>query len=717
MDMTIIVLVVALMAALALAWHFFRVTRKLQMEMDIEDSRLANIAENKRSDNHLNQVESFYYSMIANAPMCIQEIDLDGKIISINRASQQLLLPADGQDLIGQSFLQTVDEKDRRRVEKLLDLAKTGKSSQMEFAGAGILHGRTLSSFFVPISLDDGDVKLILAASHDISQHVGMNDELGKLAQVVEQSPQSIIITNTRPEIEYVNKACLESSGYLREELIGRNPSILKSGKTRPKNYLSMWKSLKSGNAWQGEFVNLRKDGSEYTEHASLKPIQNNEGETTHFVAIKEDISQKKKLARELNEHRHNLETLVEKRTIELAEARKKAEAANRAKSSFLANMSHEIRTPMNAIIGLTHLLRRGTPTEEQLDRLKKIDISAGHLLSVINNVLDISKIEAGKLVLEQSDFHLESLFDHVSTIIREQATAKGLSIEVDMNDVPRFLRGDLTRLRQAMLNYANNAVKFTEHGTIFLRAKKLAEFHNETLLRFEVEDTGIGIEPDQLFRLFDAFEQADASTTRAHGGSGLGLAITDHLAQLMGGEVGAESMPDQGSTFWFSALLEHSESAQAVDAEGHYELDPSHSGSRILLVEDNLINRDVTLALLKNSELLIDTAENGRVAVDMARSTVYDLILMDVQMPEMDGLEATRLIRCNRGSAASSCNVPILAMTANIYNEDRQICLQAGMNDFISKPVDRKDLISIIAKWLPRDESAFPEEISEPTA
>jgi len=530
-------------------------------------------------------------------------------------------------------------------------------------------------------------------------------NELGKLAQVVEQSPQSIVITNLKPEIEYVNKAFLESSGYLREELIGRNPGILKSGRTGANTFDTMWKALNKGHTWQGEFCNLRKDGSEYTEYANITPIHNNEGEITHFVAIQEDISQKKQLATELKAHRHNLEVLVERRTAELAEARKRAESANLAKSSFLANMSHEIRTPMNAIVGLTHLLRRSSLTEEQLDRLEKIDISASHLLSVINNVLDISKIEAGKLVLEQTDFHLESLFDHVMTLIREQVIAKGLRIEVDMNDAPRWLRGDLTRLRQALLNYANNAVKFTEHGTIYLRAIKMVEFENETLLRFEVEDTGIGIEPDQLFRLFDAFEQADVSTTRAHGGSGLGLAITDHLAQLMGGEVGAESTPGQGSIFWFSALLEHGDSAKFTDDALH-QLRPCHAGSRILLAEDNLINRDVTLALLKNSELLVDTAENGRVAVNMTRSNAYDLILMDVQMPEMDGLEATRLIRCNQDSAASSPDVPILAMTANIFNEDRQVCLQAGMNDFISKPVDRENLVSLIAKWLPQDES-----------
>lgn len=525
------------------------------------------------------------------------------------------------------------------------------------------------------------------------------------LAQVVEQNPLSIIITNVHAEIEYVNEAFLSATGYQREEVMGKDPKILQSGKTPQKTYLSLWESLNHNNAWKGEFYNLRKDGSEYTSQAIIAPVNSPDGNVTHYVSVNEDFSGKKQFSMELNDYRHNLETLVEERTAQLAEARQRAEAANLAKSAFLANMSHEIRTPMNAIVGLTHLLQRSEPTAEQKDKLTKIDASAAHLLSVINDVLDISKIEAEKLVLEQSDFYLNSLFDHVQEMLRGQVGAKDLCFKVEQDDVPSWLRGDLTRLRQALLNLASNAVKFTEKGTIYLRAKTLADLGDEVLIRFEVQDPGIGIEPDMLFRLFDAFEQADVSTTRVHGGTGLGLAITGHLAQLMDGEVGADSELGQGSTFWFSALLGRGQSKPVSNLAAPAKLGSHHAGSRILLVEDNLINREVSLAILGRSELVVDFAENGKQAVDMVRTNAYDLVLMDIQMPEMDGRDATRQIRNMEGSTASSKDLPILAMTANVFAEDKQACLQVGMNDFITKPVDPANLFSMIAKWLPPEE------------
>ncbi|MDP1524830.1 MAG: ATP-binding protein [Rhodocyclaceae bacterium] len=523
------------------------------------------------------------------------------------------------------------------------------------------------------------------------------------LSLAADQSPAMVVLTNAMGTIEWVSRNLFEFTRFKETEIIGQPVSVL-GATVADEKPIGIWKTLRSGHTWQGEFINRCADGSDYIAWAQIAPVRQDDGTVTHFLSIMENITERKRIGQELDQYRHQLEQLVADRTAELEAAKTAAEAANLAKSTFLANMSHEIRTPMNAIIGMTHLLARDITEPRQQMRLTRVSDAAQNLLGIINDILDLSKIEAGRMNLEATDFGLSKVIDDVGNLMRDRAMDKDVNWQVEVDpQLPARLHGDPLRLGQVLMNFASNAVKFTEVGSVTLSVMRLSVAEDERLwLRFAVRDTGIGLNQDAVARLFQPFEQADSSTTRRYGGTGLGLAIVKRIADLMGGHCGVESTPGQGSTFWFEAPFA-SAVANVADAKTAITLTAlaDRLGARILIAEDNPVNQEVALDLLEAVGLAADVAQNGLVALEQAKAQAYDLILMDMQMPLMDGVEATLAIRSLQGASTSS-QVPIIAMTANVFAEDCQRCLDAGMNDHLGKPVTPERFYAILQRWLP---------------
>ncbi len=772
----------------------------------------------------------------------------------------------------------------------------------------------------------------------DITERKNSELAVKKLSTVVEQSPVTIVITDKEGNIEYVNPSFSEVTGYSEAEAIGQNPRILNSGKLPKEFYKELWDTILEGKKWHGEFSNVKKNGEEFWENASIAPITDQTGKIVNFVAVKEDITEQKKLQQQLEKSKSELRVLIDnieaivylkdangkylivnkhfekltkldhmdivgktnaqifpqnlaKKLIkedkqifdtgepltvedtifddegkanlylsvkaplknenglvygicgiatnityqkaiekELRLAKKKAEDAAKTKSDFLANMSHEIRTPMNAVLGLNYLLQKTDLAPKQLEYTKKIEGAAKTLLHIINDILDFSKIEAGKLDIEEIGFNLNDVLEKIFCMMNIKAHEKNLNLTVSKTkDIPVFLIGDPLRIEQILINLTTNAIKFTKEGNIELKVEKITHGKKDFIVKFSVHDTGIGLTEKQTKMLFKSFQQADTSTTRKYGGTGLGLSISKKLAEMMNGTIGVDSVYGKGSTFYFTAclgisdkndnctdllpedlrnmhvlvvddnnilkdycedftfhttittneekvieILKNDDSIKVVfinwdisDLDGHnifesiknssiikqkpkiiavtdseqsvttekiyldgWVLKPvSQSnilysvleafgekiftgnindtlsdlspikGSRILLVEDNIINQQVAVELLKSNGFIVNIANDGKTAVDIILNHpgIYDIVLMDLQMPVMDGYNATKLIRENK----EFDTLPIIAMSADVIGKIQEKVSDAGMNGYISKPIDIEELFKSLLTWI----------------
>jgi len=663
------------------------------------------VTEQYRLEKEIRDSEELYRTAFLLSPDAVSITRVaDGKYVDVNDAFTRTF-GWQRDEVIGRTAVEIGIWRDPEARERLIDrLMREGFCRNLE-ADLQTRDGRVIEAIVSSHCLTVNGEGCRLSVTRDVSERKRWERSLieseARFRDLFEKNSSVMMLVDPESGAIFdVNRSAVEFYGYSRDELLQMSVSAINI--LPPEETAKARERARRGECKYFEFRHRLASGEVRDVDVHITPIES--GGRPMLFSIVNDVSARRRAERELEQYRDHLEDLVASRTTELTQAKLTAEAANIAKSAFLANMSHEIRTPMNAILGMATLLRRSGVTPAQADKLDKIGTAGKHLLAIINDILDLSKIEAGKLFLENAPVVIDRLMGNVVSLVAQNARDKGLELKLEVGVFPDSLRGDPTRLQQALLNYATNAIKFADTGSVTLRALAQEDGEDYTVVRFEVQDAGIGIPPDTLGRLFGAFEQADSSTTRKYGGTGLGLVITKRLAEEMGGTVGAESTSGVGSTFWFVVRLNKAPAQESAAeplalAQAELLIRQRHAGARILLADDEPLNRTVVQTFLEESGLVVDLAEDGVQAIEKARSNDYALILMDMQMPTMNGLEATRQIRAIPGCRKT----PILAMTANAFAEDKARCFAAGMNDFLVKPFDPEALFSALIRWLDR--------------
>ncbi len=687
-------LIVAL-PLLALLAASFLWSRSLQRQVAKRTQALEQeIADRSRAQAMLLESEEKFHALFENAPLSYQSLDADGRFIEVNAAWLKLLgysrEEAIGKwfgDFLAPEFVPTFRErfpqfKARGKVNTEYQMLR--KDGERCFVG---FEGRIAHTA-------DGGFKQTHCILQDITERKRAEEELQNLRKAVEQSANTIVITDLQGTIEYVNPAFERTTGYTKAEALGQNPSLLRSGEQDEAYYRDLWTRIQSGQTWRGEFQNKRKDGTHYWESATISPVHNDKGEIIHYIAIKEDITERKEM------------------DTKLIEALNQAEAGNRAKNEFLGIMSHELRTPLNGVLGSAELLTYSSLDQEQQSLVETVSQCGGHLLAIVTDILDFSSIEAGKLVSHVRPIAVADVVEQSTSAVQKSAADKALEFRCEISrNVPKQITGDALRIRQILINLLANAIKFTSSGSVVLRVTPSAEGQ---FLDFTVEDTGIGMSAETIKQLFQPFTQADSTMTRAFGGTGLGLTISKRLAEAMGGSITVASIQDKGSTFTFHFPLESAladagkmtaipfpisegDSNASTQTQSSPPVQTNRTpviGKLVLVVEDDPANSLMAGKMLQSLGYQAEFATDGVEAVQAFEAGKYFAILMDLVMPRLNGVEATKQIRQTKAGS----QVPIIALTANVTPADRELCRAAGMNDFLSKPFKRAELATALA-------------------